>query len=292
MPNSVVTRRPFRKRGQAQAPFFFSVPPPPMELSLAYMDDFGRVRASVSNIPGATSYITIQWSLDLTTWTTVRGGSELTVDNGETEVDDYEFPAGVEVTYRATAYNASDNSIATDTASITVDIETVWLKSIEFPFLNRPVTVTNWSPIERQFRGGIFPVVGRSFPVAVTDLRSSRSYTLEAAVQTRDVARDVDYLLTSGGPIFVHVPGDCPIPQMYAIVDSSSSERRAATRSNRRVFTLPLTEIARPKLTIVSDTATWQATFDTYGSWEALITAYPTWDALLEVVSDDTEVTV
>lgn len=285
MPNSVVTRRPFRKRGQAQGLFFLSVPPPPMELSLTYLNDFGRIQIELINILGNVSYVTVERSTDGITWETVRGGSSVSPDTGTATHYDYEFPSGVEITYRVKTFSGTDVELDTLSDVITVNLESVWLKSVEFPFLNRPVVVIDWSPVQRQFRGGVFPVIGRSLPVAVTDLRGSRKYTLETVVQTPDAARDIDYLLASGGSVFVHVPGHCDVPQMYAIVEGASSESRAALRSQRRIITLPLMEIAKPKLSIVGAMSEWQTLLATFGTWEAIISAYPVWDELLDALN-------
>ncbi|WP_188193448.1 hypothetical protein [Nonomuraea sp. SYSU D8015] len=187
------------------------------------------------------------------------------------------------VTSPASIVGGSSGSVQN---TITVSLDTVWLKSIQFPFLNRPVVVNDWSATEREFRGGVFPVVGRSFPVAVTDLRGSRRYTLDVIAHDQAQAKDLDYLLASGGPIFVHVPADCEIPQMYAVVSGGSGERRAARRSSRRVFSMPLQEIATPNPNLVGATNIWQAVIDSYGSWAAFQAAHSTWEAVLAVVSD------
>lgn len=243
-----------------------------LAISAVYLGDLSRVRIS------GTATGVLERSVDGSRWTVVRGGSK--VDDSFV-VDDYEFPAGVPVTYR----------VGSDTDTITVNLDTVWIKAIQHPFLNRPVTVTDWSSIGREFRGGVFPVVGRSFPVSVTDLRGARTYSLEIAAHTEEQARDIDYLLASGGPVFVHVPAGSRIPQIYAVI-TGSDERRAAPRSERRIFTLELQEVAVPGVDVVGATTIWQSVIDQYGTWTDLMGDFDTWSDLIDSTSDPGSVIV
>jgi hypothetical protein len=250
-----------------------------MSITVTYMDDLSRVRIEGASILGSS--VTVERSTDGITWTTIRGGSEVAVFGGAFTVDDYEFPVSQAVTYRA----------GEDTDSITVDLDTVWIKAIQHPFLNRPVTVTDWSSIGREFRGGVFPVVGRSFPVSVTDLRGARSYSLEVACHDELAAADMDYLLASGGPVFVQVPSGSRVPQVYAVI-IGSDERRPAPRSNRRVFTLELQEVAAPGLDVVGATTIWQSVIHSHATWTDVISAFDTWSDLLDSTSDPSSVIV
>lgn len=241
-------------------------------ITATYLDDLSRVRIS------GTATGTLERSTDGRRWTVVRGGSFVA---GDFFVDDYEFPAGVEVTYR----------VGSDTAKITVNLDTVWLKAIQHPFLNRPVTVTDWSSIGREFRGGVFNVVGRSFPVSVTDLRGARTYSLEIAAHTEQQARDIDFLLASGGPVFVHVPSGSRIPQIYAVI-VGSDERRPSPRSERRIFTLELQEVAVPGVEVVGATTIWQSVAHQHASWADVVAGYGSWVELMDSTSDPSSVIV
>lgn len=250
-----------------------------MAITATYLQDLSRVRLEGTGIVGATA--TVEKSTDGITWATVRGGSSVNVLASEFMLDDYEFPAGQEVTYR----------VGADTATITVNLDEVWIKAIQHPFLNRAVSVVDWSSIGREFRGGVFPVVGRSFPVSVTDLRGARSYSLEIAAHTTQAASDIDYLLASGGPVFVQVPSGSRIPEIYAVI-VGSDERRAALRSDRRVFTLELQEVAAPGVDVVGATTIWQSVTSMYTSWTEVLSAHATWADLVDSTSDPSSVIV
>lgn len=174
---------------------------------------------------------------------------------------------------------------------ITPTLDTVWLKNINRPFLNRPVAVTAWSDVERRARAGVFDIIGRTMPVAVTDLRSSRRYTLALLASTPDEADELDLCLASGDPILIHVPADCPIPGMYAVAGDVAVSRPNRL-SNRRIVNLPLVECAAPAPEIVGATNTWAAVIATYATWADLIAANPTWQDVLDGIADPGDVVV
>jgi hypothetical protein len=86
------------------------------------------------------------------------------------------------------------------TDDITPTITEPWLKSVARPFLNQPVTFGGDTfAMERPARRGVFDVVGRSLPVAVSDVRSSRRYSLRHA--------DRGYVMSTGR-VVMHGPAD------------------------------------------------------------------------------------
>lgn len=184
-----------------------------------------------------------------------------------------------------------DHSLTSQSNSITPTLDTVWLKNLGRPFLNRAVTVTDWSDVERPSRNGVFDIVGRTMPVAVTDLRSSRRFDLVLTTTTPDEADEIDLCLASGDPILVHVPADCVIPGMYAVVGDVTLSRRNP-RSSRRYLTLPLVEVAAPGPDVIGATNTWASVIASYATWADLISAAATWQDVLDGVADPDDVVV
>lgn len=236
---------------------------------------------------------------DGVTYTTVRGASEVGITTGcelETFVDDYEFPVGQLITYRVRVVDEDGEVVLTTTCQIEVDLDQVWLKSIGRPFLNIPVDcVLNPSPIVRRARNGIFPIVGRSFPVAVTDLRGSREVLLRVVTQTTEEREDLDLLLASGDPIYVQTPLAHPLPTMYAVIGDTAEARPVRNRlcdNDWRLWDLPLTEVAAPGPDVVGSTSTWQTVVNTYATWADVLAAHSSWASLLELVGDGSEVIV
>jgi hypothetical protein len=182
-------------------------------------------------------------------------------------------------------------TLAAQTAAITPVLDTIWLKSIARPFLNRTVTLTDYSDISRGSRNGVFEIVGRTLPVAVSDVRGSRSVTLTVMVPTVAAADDLDLVLASGDPVFVHVPPGCPVPGMYAVVGDTTQYRRSA-RATRRYFTLPLTEVAAPGPDVVGATITYQGILNAYATYSDLLAANATYHDVAERIGDPSEVIV
>ena len=274
-----------------------------------YIAVLSVLSAATSNEPVLFTYDNLQTygaeyaTIDRTTndvnYTTVRGATAVPITTGcelARTVDDYEFPVGQEITYRVRAFNADDSVAVTTLCTITVDLDVVWIKSIGRPFLNQQVNcVLNPSPITRPGRNGVFDVVGRSYPIAVTDVRGSRRVTVEVVTRTTEERNDMDLLLASGDPVFYHTPANYPLPTMYAVIEDTSESRPVRNRlcdNDWRLFSLPSIEVAAPSADVVGSTSTWQTVVTTYATWADVLAAHSSWADLLELVGDGSEVIV
>lgn len=186
--------------------------------------------------------------------------------------------------------------LSTETASILPELTSVWFKVIAKPFLNRTVyCIPKPGPVTRRARQGIFPIIGRSFPIAVTDVRGSREYDLDAITRTTEEYEDFDLMLSTGDIIFIHTPPGSPIATAYVAIDDVV--RRQPLTGSRcgndwRVFTLPLIEVAAPGANIVGSIGTWQTVVNTYATWSDVLANHPTWSDLLTLVGSPDDVIV
>lgn len=189
-----------------------------------------------------------------------------------------------------------DRLISTEIESITPTLTDVWFKVIAKPFLNRTVyCIPKPGPVLRRARQGIFPIIGRSVPVAVIDIRGSREYDLDVITRTTQEYRDFDLLLSTGDIIFIHTPPTSSIDTAYVAVDDVV--RRQPLTGSRcgndwRVFTLPIIEVAAPGADIVGSIGTWQTVVNTYATWSDVIANHPTWADLLTLVGSPEDVIV
>jgi len=177
------------------------------------------------------------------------------------------------------------------TANLTPTLNSIWLKSVTRPFLNRAVTVVGWGEEERPSRTGAFAAVGRTFEVAVTDVAGGLQFELDLYVSNRQDAQTLDFIRSSGDILFLHTPAGCPVPGGHICVDTTSA-RRIRPRGDSRVFVLPVTQCAAPGPDVVGATSTWQTVLNSYASWNAVLAANATWADLLARVAPPSEVIV
>lgn len=220
-------------------------------------------------------------------WTTVRGGTAVTVTGSDTAaLDDYEFAPNALNHYRVTA------GADVYTTTVTPAQDTVWFKSIIRPFLNRAVSVVDHGDITRPARNGVFPILGRSMPIAVTDVRLARQWQMTVKADSVSDADALDLVFASGDPLYIQVPPDSrDIPGGYVVVGDTTRTRYGHV-SARRWFDLPLTEVAPPGPDVVGNTVTWESLVAEFGSWTAVLAAFGTWADVAEYVSSPDTVIV
>ena len=262
-----------------------------MALTAVYNGGLSRIILSATALGASATYAVFDRTLNGTTYTIVRGGIRVTVGSQLASLNDFEFPAGVAVTYRVRSYNVSNVLQQTFTAVITQGLGETWLKSVGRPFLNRRVTASDASDVSYTARAGIFPVIGRTNPVAVTDSFSVKSFQLSLATVTKAEADGLRILITSGDILFLHTPADFPAPGGY-FVCGDVTEGRQNMPWERRWFTLPLTKVVAPPADVTATLGTWQTVVNTYATWTAEIAANATWSNLLTLVADPSEVDV
>lgn len=194
------------------------------------------------------------------------------------------------------AFYHRDKLLSTESSSITPTITSVWLKDLTKPFLNRTLNcIPNQSPITRRARNGIFPIVGRTFPIAVNDVRLARELAIEVITQTTEEWEELDLITLTGDIFFIQTPPGNSLPTMYVAIGDISVRRplRSTNCGNDwRVFTLPLVEVAPPASDVVGSLGTWQTVVNTYATWADVIAAHSTWSSLLTLVGDVDEVIV
>lgn len=256
-----------------------------MALNLTFDATLSRVRLTGTVLDdGSTAKF--ERSKNNIYWTTVRGGSVVTINGSDVAtLDDYEFVPGQVNYYRVTA------GPDVFTASITPSQTGVWLKSITRPFLNRAVVVTEHSDIVRPARNGVFEVMGRSYPVARTDVRSSRRWAMTVKADSVDDADALELVFASGDPLYIQTDGEHDIPGGYVVV-GDVTRRRYGHVSQRRWFDLPCTEVAAPGADVVGATSTWETLVAEFGSWTAVLAAFGSWSDVLEYVADPSVVIV
>lgn len=267
-----------------------------MALTITYDATLGRLRLSATLLGAAATKADFRFALPGRPLQFCRGGVGRIVSGQNASLDVYEFPPGQPVDYYVNSYdNLGVQQTFYAVGAFAQDVTEVWLKSIARPFLNMPVTVAGRGDVSRPARAGVFDVKGRSFPVAVSDVRGSRQYRLDLLTQTPADEKDLDLLIASGDPLYLQAPSSqTKIPggegTYWTVGDSVAAP--TARLADRRVFALPLTEIAAPGPDVVGSTSTWQTVVSTYATWTDVLAAKATWADLLQLVGNPSEVIV
>jgi hypothetical protein len=263
-----------------------------VSLTATYIDDRGRVRLEGSSLGASATYAVFDRTINGgITYTTVRGASEVPVSSEAAVCDDHEFTANTAVTYRVRSYNASDVLQETFTATVTVNLDVVWIKVPAAPVLNRVVTVTEVGEVTRKARGAVFDVVSRRNPVSVSAVRSSRALSVEVMTTGEAEANNFDLLLQAGEPILLHVPAGFPVPSLYASVGDVTIVE-PARGDPTRLFTLPLTEVDAPDASVIGSTYVIQNVIADYATISDMIADNDTIYDLLQRVGDPEDVVV
>jgi hypothetical protein len=258
---------------------------------LSYSPDLSRVQVDLSVLatidgspPPAGATRVVERSTDLITWTTVRGGSETDLVAAGT-LSDYEFATSSTSFYRINVFVAGE-LFWTFRDQILVVLDSVWLKFLRYPFLNRPVTVVDYSDLTRPSRNGVFDIKGRTSRVAVFGQPGSRAFELQVLTQTAVEAADFDLTTASNSAVFLHVPSlaDAGIPTMYAALGDVTLTRPLTRLSPRRQFNLPLTEVAAPASEFIGGTITCAGLLNRYGTCADVLSMNATCTAVLALI--------
>lgn len=260
-----------------------------MSLTPTFDASISRVRLAATSLTGASTAL-FERSRNGLLWTTVRGGTAAAVTAGAVTLDDYEFQPNATNYYRVTGTPGAVQF----TADISPTQNDVWFKSLTKPFLNRAVAVVGHGDITRTARNAIFPVIGRTMPVAVTDVRLARSWEMTLKTEDPEDCDELELMFAGGEPLLVQVPATGPlstVPGGYVVV-GDIVRRRFGTLSPRRWLELPCTEVAAPGPDVYGLPATWSTVVAEFSDWDAVQTEFATWDDLLNYVSSPSVVVV
>jgi hypothetical protein len=176
-------------------------------------------------------------------------------------------------------------NVGVETSIITPVLDSVWLKNVRRPSLNRKVTVCGLSAVTRPARVAIIDVIGRTMPIAINDVRGSQRLSITVTVPSLVTAADFDNALLTGHVVFIQAPElQCAVPTLYATI-GDTTKRQTSARGVRRYFDLPLTEVAAPASTVYSDTFTYADVLATYATIADVVAANVSYSALIDKVS-------
>jgi hypothetical protein len=273
-----------------------------VSLSLTYNDDLSRVQVTGTGLSGSGEYATVERSLNEQLWLPVRGALRLPINSNEAFVDDFEFFADVENHYRLRVFDDTDSQLEEFTDSVVPDLEgQVWVKSPhQYPLLNRPVLVADWSDVGRGSRSMVHAVTGRSLPISANDKRLSRQFDLvlvtddvyDPSVDGEAQAGEWDIVFATGEVFFIHVPADQPIPGGYVVFGETNLRRLSHVSREPYELTLSCTEVLPPAPQITGGLLVANTIFRLYGDANALYAAHSTGRSLLQTIGSPEDLVV
>lgn len=219
-----------------------------MTLAVGYETALNRRTLAVSGLNASTDYVTVERAVaPYVQWSMVRGWAVQPVAAAAVSYYDYEFPEGVAYKYRVREYDASGVQLAvTDYAVSAVTFTEPWLKVPAAPFLNTPVVIVDRGDMTNRSRSALFDIKDRTDPIQVGGIRSSVSYTLQLLTETAADEQNLEYSLSTGDVIFLHLPADeHTVPGGYFSV-ADVTRNSTLRRSPRRVWSLPLSRVVPP----------------------------------------------
>lgn len=176
--------------------------------------------------------------------------------------------------------------LAAATASVFIEQGDVFLKSIQFPSLNRNLGCIFTGERSRRSRVGLFDVKGRHAVLAVFDVGSTETMSIRFITTSVEANKAVTALLTWGGPLLLQSPPDevddgCGDIAAYPsgwFAPGDSTQVRPLTGRRGWEWTVPLTRIAVPSVTdIIPAHMTWEVLWQITANWVELWDTWATW---------------
>jgi hypothetical protein len=219
-----------------------------MTLTVGYETTLNRRTLAVTGLNASTDYVTVERAVTpYVQWTQVRGWPNQNVASTSVSYYDYEFPEGVAYKYRVREYDVTGVQLAaTDYSVSAVTFSEPWLKVPAAPFLNMPVVIVDRGDIVNRSRGGLMDVLGRTDPILIGGVRASAAYTLQLLTETAADEQDLEYTLSTGDVVFLHLPAAerTVLGGYFAVGDVTRNS--TLRRSPRRLWSLPLTRVVAP----------------------------------------------
>lgn len=166
-------------------------------------------------------------------------------------------------------------------------VVTRWrLKNPARPSLNRIIEPLPVGAIRREARAGLFEVLGRTLPVAVSDVQGARRFDLLIDVFGYSEKEDMDRRLATGTPMFLQGPAaNDQMPTLYFLA-GAIEYLQDATATGSYTFTIEVRECAKPGPTVAATTNTWADVVADFATWADVVLAEATWSDLVDRVQD------
>ncbi|MFD5198803.1 hypothetical protein ACFWM7_01270 [Streptomyces sp. NPDC058375] len=198
-------------------------------------------------------------------------------------VEDYEAPLGMQVRYYLKIWTGSSyRSVLSDPVTIPEPPSTeIVIKDPGLPARQTTAVVSKGGQPQwtRRARQGVNPVRGRSRPIVISDVRTSREGTMTLVTETAEDLASMWWLLETGNVLLIQWPSLWGERDVYvSIGDVVEAPVIEYAEYTDRTWTIPLTEVDRPIGGVTGSAGrTWATVLSDHTDAMDLLTSYASW---------------
>lgn len=244
----------------------------PDTIAAVVLDDQAGVRLTVQYAVSATTTC-IVGRVDPDGFTQlIRSGADVPLVSGGALMYDFEVPLDVPVYYvTGTSFDASGRLVVAATSNV-VTVEShgyTWLKDPGLPSRNiRIDEVEDIPEVTRAARGGIFHIIDRTHPIAITSRREGRVGELHLITATAQQRQALVSMLSRGQILLLQTPDVSGFGSAYVYIGDVVESRVSVMAEQTRRWTLPITMVDRPVGLATSPLgANWETVKYTFSTW-------------------------
>lgn len=161
-----------------------------------------------------------------------------------------------------------------------------WLMNPGRPGQNVRVEITAFSEITQDSRTGVFEIVGRSYPVIISDVMGSAAFEFTIDAATKTEAKEIAGRIALGDPMYLLVAdSNSDIDTFYFA--ATSLKRAIDAPGGSWSITVACREVSQPAPAVYGSTYIWNDVTTNYATWTAVL-ADPqntSWSNLVDRIS-------
>lgn len=243
-----------------------------------------RLDITASGTPTVTSATVFRTDVGGRTYPVrTSDGGALPVSGGVATLWDYEIPYGTTSVYSVAATGATT---VTDTALL--NVTSPWLVHPGVPSRSRPISVAEFGEVVRTADRGVFAVIGRSDPIAISGgARNAGAGVLEVWTDTDSERVALELLLSDSTPLLLNMPASLSwgVESCYVSIGDVTAARPVVYAGQpRRDWSLPYQIVSRPAGGSQS-LRTWATVATEYATWADVAATGLTWAELSNPVT-------
>ncbi len=166
------------------------------------------------------------------------------------------------------------------------NIKPYWLMNPGRPGQNRRIEITELSEITNDGRTQSIEILGRSWPVVLSDFMASDVFTISIDAVNKAECNEIVGRLALGEPMYLLTPDvSNDIDSVYFTATRMS--RAYDAKMSSWTITVECREITQPAPAVYGQTYVWADVVSDYATWADVVAAVPTWSNLVDKVSTD-----